>query len=271
LPPAPRVPVKRVVTAVPLGAQRTVQIKREELAHLKEHNPRIYFWRGLLFGMVAITVLLAGRFFLENVTTVYGWLVDAGPMGPWIYIGFLTLAILLLVPTALLKMMAGTLFGFQIGLVVNFAGSMAGGLLAFALGRWVIRERIEKAVAEDERARRLEAALGEESLRISILVRLSPLIPDEWLNYILAAGPVSLWTFNLSNLASLIYAAVYAYYGHVLGQLIFSDEALTMMQRSPEGLSLTVLGLGATVIATYLITMIAKDALQGAWSEGEEE
>ena len=181
----------------------------------------------------------------------------------------LSLAIVLLLPTPFVKVGAGAIFPFWMAVVVNFVASMVGGFIAFVLGRWLFRESIHEAIQKDERMVNIESALGEDAMRISVLVRLSPILPDEWLNYIMSATPVTLRVFLLSNLSSLIYCLIYAYYGHALGSIALSRSGMEGLTESSGGLLLLLLGIIATVLATVIVTRTSIRVLKDAI--GEEE
>ena len=127
-------------------------------------------------------------------------------LSPVLFTIALSLAIVLLLPTPFVKVGAGAIFPFWMAVVVNFIASMVGGFIAFVLGRWLFRESIQEAIQNDQRMLNIEAALGEDAMRISVLV-LSPILPDEWLNYIMSATPYRR-VFLLSNLSSLIYCLI---------------------------------------------------------------
>ena len=116
---------------------------------------------------------------------------------------------------------------------------------------------------------RIDAAIGEESMRISVLVRLSPIIPDEWLNYILAAGPVNLRTFMISNCSSMVYSLVYAYYGYAIGEIALREGSIEGVATSSANLGLLLLGLVATIVATVIVTRVAMKALSDVMEEEE--
>ena len=145
--------------------------------------------------------------------------------------------------------------------MVNFIASVVGGLLAFLLGRWLFRDAISDIVASDDRLLRLEQAISEEAMQISILVRLSPLIPDEWLNYVMASGPVSTRVFVISNMSSLVYSVAYAYFGYVAGKIVLSGDGLSGFKDSPSGYVMLIIGVIASVIVTVIIMRITMKAL----------
>ena len=172
-----------------------------------------------------------------------------------------TIAVVLLVPTPILKVGAGALFPYWIAVVVNFTASVVGGLIAFMLGRWMFRDYIAEIVANDVRLVNLESAITEEAMQISVLVRLSPIIPDEWLNYLMASSPVNTRTFFISNLSSIVYSFAYAYFGLVAGELVFSGNGMDGFAQSPVGSTLLVIGVIASVLITLLIARMTRRAL----------
>jgi uncharacterized membrane protein YdjX (TVP38/TMEM64 family) len=175
-----------------------------------------------------------------------------------------------LIPSPLLKVAAGAIFPFWIATLVNYAASMIGGMVAFLLGRWLFRDAIKASISTDEKMQRIETALGEDAMRISILVRLSPLIPDEWLNYMMSAGPVSFRVFMTSNATSIIYSLAYAYYGHALGSFALNRSALDSVHTSGTGTAMLVLGIVASILATVYVTRASMQALSGALGAEED-
>lgn len=242
----------------------------EQARHMKAHQPRLYRWRAL-FGLVFVLACIAcGWFLFRNHAMATQMVDDAGSWGWIAFVVVLSLSVMLLLPTPLIKIFAGAIFPFHIAVLVNFAGSMLGGIGAFVFGRWLFRDALLEAIANDEKLTRIDGALGDESLRLSVLVRLSPIIPDEWLNYILAAGPVSLRTFTFSNCASLVLCLVYAYYGWAIGELALRSSGLEAIRGSPTAVWMLVLGLIATIIATVIVTRVTMKALSGFMeAEGE--
>ena len=126
----------------------------------------------------------------------------------------------------------------------------------------LFRDAISKTISKDKKLQNIENAIGEESMRISVLVRLSPLIPDEWLNYLMASGPVTTRVFFISNLSSIIYSLAYAYFGHAIGRIALSSDGMGGFRDSPIGMLLLVIGLIATIFATVIVTKVTMDSLK---------
>lgn len=237
---------------------------KEHLQRMKEYQPRLYRWRALFGAVILLACATAGYFLFRDAVVIIAWFEAIGPSGPVLYALAVALGIIFLIPSQLLKVAAGAIFPFWIATLVNYAASIIGGMIAFLLGRWLFRDAIQVSISKDEKMQRIETALGEDAMRISVLVRLAPLIPDEWLNYIMSAGPVSFRVFMISNASSIIYSLAYAYYGHALGSLALNRNALVSVQSSGTGSAMLALGILASILATVYVTRASMKALSGA-------
>jgi len=221
--------------------------------------------------VVSVLVVIIWSIILFNIfkdiSYFLDWFEDLGSLAPILFAIILIFGVVILAPTPILKVTAGALFPYWLAVLINFTASIVGGLLAFLLGRWLFRDMIAKIVVEDKRLQKVESAIEDEAMKISVLVRLSPLIPDELLNYVMASGPVTTRVFFLSSLSSIIYSLAYAYFGLALGKLALSSEGMSQFNQSPVGMGLLILGLIATIIATIIVTRVTMAALNDAIEE----
>jgi len=211
--------------------------------------------------IIVIVWLVVGYLVFQDVGQFIRWFDSLGSIGWLIYCLMVTVAIVILVPTPILKVGAGALFPYWIAVLVNFTASVVGGLIAFLLGRWMLRDYISGIVAKDERLVNLESAIADEAMQISILVRLSPVIPDEWLNYLMSSSPITTRTFFISNLSSIVYSLAYAYFGLAAGELVFSGYGMDGFTQSTVGNILLIIGVFASILVTFLIAKITKQVL----------
>lgn len=228
-----------------------ITIKEEKVSRL-----RLY----LSLGIISIWLII-GFFFFQDVGGFIEWFDELGPLSSVVYCLVVSLAIVLVLPTPILKVGAGALFPYWLAVIVNFVASLIGGLIAFLLGRWLFRDYISQIVASDERLVKLESAINEEAMQISVLVRLSPLLPDELLNYVMSSSPVSVRVFFLSNLSSIVYSLAYAYFGLAAGKLVFSGEGMEGFAKSPAGTILLIIGVIASILVTVVIARMTKKAV----------
>ena len=234
-----------------MSSQTKIKIKQEKVSRTR-----------LYFSLVVISIwLVVGFLFFQDVAEFIEWFDELGPLSSVVYCIVVSLAIVLVLPTPILKVGAGALFPYWLAVIVNFIASLIGGLIAFLLGRWLFRDYISKIVASDERLVKLESAINEEAMQISVLVRLSPIVPDELLNYVMSSSPVSIRVFFLSNLSSIVYSLAYAYFGLAAGKLVFSGEGMDGFAKSPAGTTLLIIGVIASILVTMVIARMTKNAV----------
>ncbi len=243
--------------------------KKNELFKTKEERPLFFIWKFIIGAIILIFSIIVGFQLFTNTESISLLIQDSGRMGPIVYLCILSAAIVMLFPTPILKIFTGTFFGFSLGLLINFLASMIGGLLAFLIGRYFFKDTVSKIIKKNKITSELEKSLEKEGLKLSFLVRLSPLIPDEWLNYVLSISPLTTKEFIFSNFSSIVYSLVYAYYGAVLGRVVFSQKGLLDVDYSMMDWFLMILGLIATIISVIVITNISKKAFQNAILESE--
>ena len=243
--------------------------RKAELDELKKSQPHIYRWRALFGLVVLLTCAVCGFLLFRDAQNILLWFEELGPAGPLYFTLGLSLAVIIMLPTPLIKVSAGAIFPFWIAATINFVASLLGGLVAFLLGRWLFRESIQRSLMNDSRLQNIETALTNDAMRISILVRLSPLIPDEWLNYLMSATPVSLRVYMISNGSGIVYSLAYAYYGHALGKFALNSSGIEEMNSTPMGNAMLVLGIVASILATVMVTRASMKALQDAIPEEE--
>ena len=243
--------------------------RKSDLDELKNSQPKIYRWRALIGVFILLLCGVCGFLLFRNAVNILFWFEDLGPLGPIVFTLALSLAVVIMLPTPLIKVAGGAIFPFWIAAAANFVASLLGGFIAFILGRWLFRESIQRSIMNDKRLQNIETALTVDAMKISVLVRLSPLIPDEWLNYLMSATPVSLRVYMISNCSGLVYSLAYAYYGHALGRFALNSSGIECMRSTPMGNGMLVLGILASILATVVVTRVSMKALQDAVPEEE--
>lgn len=187
-----------------------------------------------------------------------------GSLGPWapplLFIAAYVIASIAFVPGALLTLVAGAMFGLAKGVPIVFTGAVLGSSAAFALGRTVARERVTRWLARDSRAAAVLEAVGREGVKVVLLLRLSPVVPYNLLNYALGVSPLRYRDFAVGSIGMLPGTVLYTYYGKVVGD-VAALAAGTAAPRGPEYYVLLVVGLAATLAATVIVTRAAKRGL----------
>lgn len=189
-----------------------------------------------------------------------GW-VQANPGVSWgVFILAYIAACVLLVPGSLLTLGAGFVFGLPVGLVIVSLSSTLGASAAFLVGRYFVREWVERKLAAYPRFAALDRAVGDRGALIVLLTRLSPVFPFNLLNYGLGITRVKFWHYvGASWLGMLPGTALYVYLGSAgqsLAALFAGELETTLLTQVMFGA-----GLLATLLLTIIITRFANKAL----------
>jgi uncharacterized membrane protein YdjX (TVP38/TMEM64 family) len=172
-----------------------------------------------------------------------------GPRSAALLAGAYILGALLFVPAPLLHLVTGFALGPLVGAAVALPAAAAGACAAFALGRWLVRERASRIAARTPALAGLDAALSESGFRVVLLLRLAPLSPFAVLNYLLGATPVRLRDFTLATVVGSVPGLLLEVY---LGSLAGTADALMREARTGRGagaLLLATAASGAVMVA----------------------
>jgi len=212
--------------------------------------------------LVAVGLLLwwSGRSLAPRLLTTLTHVRSLGPAAPAAFIAIYALAVVALIPASLLTIAGGAVFGLFRGATYAMAGATIGSTVAFLLGRYVARRLVERKLNATPRFVAIERAVSARGRRIVFLLRLSPLVPFNFLNYALGLTTISVWDFVIASLGTVPGAFVYAYAGKVTGEAL----ALAGQAEVPKNASyyaVLVAGLAATIAATTVVTRTARRAL----------
>jgi uncharacterized membrane protein YdjX (TVP38/TMEM64 family) len=212
---------------------------------------------------IAIALLIwtggrwAGPRMLGLIEEVHRW----GIIAPVAFILLYAVSVVALVPASLLTMAGGAIFGLARGLVFSFCGAVLGSTVAFLLGRHVARRIVERRLATMPRYAAIDRAVSARGRRIVFLLRLSPIVPFNFLNYALGITRVSVGDFVIASAGMLPGALMYAYAGRVTGEaLVLAGQA--ELPKNASYYAILVAGLAATLAATAVITRTARRALR---------
>jgi uncharacterized membrane protein YdjX (TVP38/TMEM64 family) len=164
------------------------------------------------------------------------------------------LGALLLLPEAILTMLAGALLGTLWGSLFAWACALAGSFAAFLIARLALRERIEKRVEKSKWLRAVNRALPKEGWKVVALARLSPLVPFGLQNYLFGVTKVRRRDYLVATALAIIPGTVvYAFIGATGRALLAGGSALKW--------TMLAVGILATIILSVLLGRIAKKRL----------
>lgn len=183
-----------------------------------------------------------------------------GWVAPVFFIVIYILAAVTLAPAFLLTFSAGAVFGLWRGTLLTYIGAVLGASAVYALAAPLARSRLFRWIDRDPRVAATRRAVVKDSAWIMFLLRLSPLVPYNLLNYALALSGVRYREYLLSSVGMIPAIIMYAYYGKVVGD-VTRIAAGVAPPRGLEYYLMLIVGLITTFIATTLITRAAKKAM----------
>ncbi len=171
-------------------------------------------------------------------------------LGPWAPVLFTLLYIAAAVtcaPAFFLTVAAGAIFGVWQGSLIVFIAASLGASLVYAIGSRVANLAWMQRITRDPRVAAVRAAIRGDSVWIMFLLRLSPLVPYNVLNYALALSGVRYVDFVIALIGMIPAIIMYTYYGKVVGD-VAALAAGVSPPRGPEYYALVVVGLVAIIV-----------------------
>ncbi len=219
-------------------------------------------WRSIL---VALALVLAGLAiwyapFALWFKHVHHLVVRMGWAGPAVFVLIYIIGTVLLVPGVVLSVAAGLLFGFW-GIPLVSLGGTLGATLSFIIGRYLARERLERIAAGNATFKAIDEAVSGQGGKLVALLRLSPMIPFSVSNYLYGLTDVKLWPYVLGTWLGTIPVICLEVYLGAAGKV-----GLTGRHHPRSKLEYVFLGvgLGVTIGVTWVVTSIARRALNAA-------
>jgi uncharacterized membrane protein YdjX (TVP38/TMEM64 family) len=200
------------------------------------------------------------------LTTLGPWLRGHADLGLVIYFVFISVLVgVSFLPTYSAAILAGWAFGFGAGWSVAMASITVASLIAYAIGRWIARDRVLAVIAEKPRWHAVQRALlGGDSPRtffVVTLLRVPPFSPFAIVNFALAAARVPLRDYTLGTLIGIApRTAAAAYAAARLEQLRFENVSERWTVAA---------GIVVTIVACSILGHLANRALR-TMSAGEQ-
>jgi uncharacterized membrane protein YdjX (TVP38/TMEM64 family) len=219
--------------------------------------------RVIIAIVVVIALALLGRQLSGQLPRLTAAVDGLGAWGPIVFILAYAIACVAFVPASLLTLGAGALFGVVKGTVFVLIGATLGATGAFLIARYVARDWIAERVQRDPRFAAIDTAIAKEGRKVVFLLRLSPVIPFNLLNYALGLTQVRVMDFIIASAGMIPGTLLYVYTGN-LAKVVAGASSGATPPRGPAFYAVLGLGLAATAAVTIIVTRLAKRALATA-------
>jgi uncharacterized membrane protein YdjX (TVP38/TMEM64 family) len=234
----------------------------QPIAEIKP-NPKSKTVPLIIFVVVACC-LVATIFFLpvkSYVIEALEWIAGLGYWGPFAVIIFYIVACVFFLPGSVITLGAGFIFGLHLGFITAWSGACLGACTAFLVSRTFGRDWVQSKIVGSPKFSAVNRAVAGEGFKVVLLLRLSPVVPFNFLNYALGLTGVPFWKYALASALGMIPGGLmYVYFGSAARSL--TDIAAGNIQSGSLGQLFFWIGLFATILVTVLITRAAKKQLE---------
>jgi uncharacterized membrane protein YdjX (TVP38/TMEM64 family) len=231
-------------------------------------NPRrARRWFAILrwAGAVLCLATVAAGVTLLPLAQYFKWLLEwtegLGFWGPVLLLVVYVAVCLLFLPSSILTLGAGFLFGAIWGAAIASLGATLGAAAAFLVARGVLRGRIEHRLATHPKFRRLDRAIGDQGFQIVVLARLCSFFPYDLTSYLLGLTNITLVRYVLATwLGRLPETVMFAYLGSTAKNIADLAAGRVAFGTAPQ--VLLVLGAVAMVAIVIVMASVARRALR---------
>jgi len=244
----------------------------------KQRNTKKIVLAIFLIGFIGFVIAdsLTTQYIKSGIDIFLKWIENNPIPGVFAFMGVYFIATVLFIPGSILTLGSGFIFANVFGLgygvilatVAVFIGASAGALVAFLLGRYLLRDWVKTLTTKYPLFEAVDTALEDKGLRIMCLLRLSPIIPFNALNYIAGITAISLTAYTWAMIAILPGTILYIFLGATAGSLTDSgssgDNGTVKIITIVVGVVFGVLGVGA-------VSYYAKKELNNVIQKAEEE
>lgn len=169
--------------------------------------------KAVFIALTIIMVIIAACVFQQNAPIIFSYIKNLGWFAPIFFLLVYCLATLLLLPTMVLTLAGGALFGPLYGTLLNLIGATFGATCAFCISRHLAIDWL--ASKGNPKIHRLIAGVERKGWQFVALLRLLPIIPFNLVNYGLGLTRIKFSHYIITTFIFLTPAEIlYTYCGH---------------------------------------------------------
>jgi len=238
--------------------------EEKELTEAKKRRVRLKIAGGLILASVVAFVIIdssSSQYIFHAIQQLIMWIKKNRVAGVFAFIGVYFLGTVILLPGSILTFAGGFVFSCTFGLwrgliygtICVFIGASAGAVWAFLLGRYLLRKQMEKLCNRFLRFKCFDRALKKKGFHIMLLLRLSPVVPFNVMNYMMGVTSVSFFSYCLAMVGIIPAITLLLFIGATAGS-ITESKMVTGEITTGQIVSYAVggaFGLTAMIATTY--------------------
>lgn len=183
---------------------------------------------NLIFRALILILILSAAFLIRRsgvLSELPQWIGTLGPLAPLLFFAAYIFSVVLFVPGMIFPIAGGFLFNFWFAAGLSIFASALGASTAFLIGRYLVRDFIEKRILSTPRLARVMHLVTKKGWKIALITRLIPLFPFFIGNYAFGTTRMPVRDYFLASLLGTIPSTLFCVYsGHVAEK--FSASAL---------------------------------------------
>eukprot|EP00013_Stygamoeba_regulata_P008272 CAMPEP_0177686930 /NCGR_PEP_ID=MMETSP0447-20121125/33839_1 /TAXON_ID=0 /ORGANISM="Stygamoeba regulata, Strain BSH-02190019" /LENGTH=705 /DNA_ID=CAMNT_0019197101 /DNA_START=34 /DNA_END=2151 /DNA_ORIENTATION=- len=220
----------------------------------------------LLILLTAIIVCLAvfHSQIQQGLVDFLNWIQGLGALGPVLLVLIYIVACVLFIPGSVITIGAGFVFGLLWGFVSVSIGSTLGAGAAFLLGRFLVRDWVADQVKNNAVFHSVDLAIGRQGWLIVLLIRLSPVIPFNLINYALALTRIPFLVYFFVSWIGMIPGTLLYVYVGVAAREIAGVGKFTGSVDTSSTKAFFYFGFVVAFVALVVITIVAREAINKA-------
>lgn len=193
------------------------------------------------------------------ISTLTDWIAALGAWGVVAFALFYAVTTVLLIPGSVRTITAGMLFGVGLGALAAWSGAVLGASLAFLLGRYFARSRIEGLTENSRKFQAIDRAICTQGWKIIGLMRLSPVIPFNLSNYFYGITSIGFWPYVLASAGGMLPGSLFYAY---LGAAGKAGLGIAELRDHPVHFAFFGIGLLATLGLMIWVAALARHSLR---------
>jgi uncharacterized membrane protein YdjX (TVP38/TMEM64 family) len=186
---------------------------------------------------------------------------EGGAAGVATYVAAYAMGAILTAPIALFSGIAGYAYGPIKGFLIASPANVLASTTAFLVGRFLLHDRVARWTANNARFAAIQRAVAAHPFKIPVLLRLTPIGPQNFLSYGLSLTKMRATTFMLATWLGLMPVTLFQAY---VGSLVHDAAELLDGKRpalGPWGWVATAAGIVLTVAMLAVIAKLARREL----------
>lgn len=225
----------------------------------------------MVVGAVLPFVLLQSDAVRGALVSVMEYMRDAGIGGVLIFLGLEVIAGVLILPIWLMAAIAGYIYGFPGGILLAIPGVTLAGFCGFISGKFIFSRGFKPVFIQGPYWIAIQRAVTIEGFKVMMLLRITPVVPQNFLHYLVASTSISPKHFLLGTSLGLLPVTILQVY---IGSLVKSAAELISGEASVGGplrWVAPVLAVLFTVIAGVWLARVGRQMLRETLDAAEEQ